>query len=164
MQRLTWISRAQIRPAQPGDGMKLAKQLRLQDRAELAATHPGKTPGKCLEEFIKISCVSVFVSLKDRPLLLAGIYCDPVFKSPALVWLLTGKAVDKYPICFVKIVRFFFDEWQAYYGSLFNYIDARYTSACSLAKRLGAELENDGTYYQGKLFLKCIFRRNLWGE
>lgn len=164
MANLSWSDCFQIRPARPGDGVKLARVLRAQDKSELAATHPGQNVGKCLEKFIKISRVSVFVSYRGRPFLLAGIYCDDVFAQPALVWLLTGREVNKHPISFFKMGRFFLAQWQAYYGDLFNYIDARYTSACQFAKRLGGRMENDGTYYQGKLFLKCIFRRNLWGE
>ena len=153
-----------IRPARAGDGRRLAAVLRSADRAELAATHPGLEPGECLERFIAISDVSLFVSYQNQPLLIAGVYRDTLLPAPALVWMLTGRGVTKFPLRFVKIVRFFLQQWQAYYGTLFNYIDARYTSAWRLARRLGGRLENDHTYYNGQLFLKCIFRRNLWGE
>ena len=164
MQKLNWLNAFEIRPAVQGDGVKMAKQLRAKDRAELAATHPGKDAGECLEKFRQVSDVCLFVSYQNKPLLLAGIYRDSALISPAIVWLLTGKEVEKHPVCFVKMVRFFLSQWLAYYGALFNYVDARYTAACKLVKKLGAQLENDGTYYAGNLFLKCIFRRNLWGE
>lgn len=159
-----WLRLFQIRPAQPGDGDRLAEQLRPADRAELAATHPGVAPKVCLEKFIEVSSVSLYVSYQDRPLLLAGIYRDPKLISPCIVWMLTGQEVNHHPVGFVKIVKFFLNQWQSYYGELFNYIDARYSAACKLAKLLGARVEDDGTYYRGKLFLKCIFRRNLWEE
>lgn len=164
MKKFNWMYRFEVRTAYPGDGKKLARQLRPKDRAELAATHPGQNPGQCLEKFISVSDVSICVLYRGKPLLLAGIYRDDTFSTPALVWMLTGKEVDKHPVSFVKMVSFFLTQWHAYYGELFNYIDFRYWQACKLAKKLGAVLEDDGTYYQGKLFFKCIFRRNLWGE
>ena len=164
MNKYGWLHALQIRPAHAGDGRQLARVLRPEDRAELAATHPGISPGKCLEKFIEVSAVSLFVCYRGKPLLLAGVYRDPVLVTPSIVWLLTGKEVRKHPIRFFKLTRFFLKQWLAYYGDLFNYVDARYWGACKLARRFGGELENDGSYYQGKLFLKCIFRRNLWEE
>jgi len=164
MKKYTWLSALQIRPAHAEDGNALARVLRAADRAELAATHPGQKPAECLESFIAISAVSVFASYRGTPLLLAGIYRDRQLPSPCVVWLLTGEDVQKHPIRFCKLAQFFLGEWLAYYGTLFNYIDARYTSACKLALRLGGQLENDETYYGGTLFLKCTFRRNLWEE
>ena len=153
-----------IRPARAGDGHRLAAVLRTEDQLELAATHAGMEPSECLERFIEISDVSLFVSYKNQPWLIAGVYRENLFPGAGLVWMLTGNAVSKFPVRFVKIVRFFLQEWLAYYGTLFNYIDSRYTSAWKLARRLGGILENEQTYYSGQLFLKCTFRRNLWGE
>ena len=149
-----------IRPACAADARRLAAVLRPEDQLELAATHAGIAPDVCLERFIEISDVSLFVSYRNQPLAIAGVYRDTSLPAPALVWMLTGRGVAKFPLRFVKIVRFFLQQWQAYYGTLFNYIDARYTSAWKLARRLGGVLENDQTYYSGQLFLKCTFRRN----
>lgn len=164
MVRLPSIPLLQIRPAVLQDAKLLAAELRTQDRAELQATHPGLDPASCLMRFIEVSDVSICVLYHKRPVLLAGVYRDEKLCSPALVWLLTGEVVSKIPVCFVKLVRFFLAQWQAYYGVLFNYIDSRYEGALKLVRSLGADVENDHTYYSGQLFLKCIFRRNLWEE
>ena len=154
----------QVTPARPGDGVQLAAVLRAQDRAELSATHPGQDPAECLEKFIAASSVSVCVKDGTQPVLLAGVYHPYVQVPCALVWLLSGEKVARRPIAFFKLARFFLHAWTQYYGELFNYVDARYGAALLFAKRLGGILQNDTTYFSGKLFLKCTFRRNTWEE
>ncbi len=156
--------RVLVRPAHEGDGIKLAAVLREADCAELAATHPGQEAGECLEKFIAVSAVSVAAFYDKKPMLLAGIYHPYLLAPYALVWLMTGEIASQKPVAFVKLARFFLREWQAYYGELFNYVDARYIAAQNLISRLGGSIENDGTYFNGQLFLKCTFRRNLWEE
>lgn len=153
-----------LRPACPGDGKKLAPLLRAEDRAELAASHPGETPADLLESFIRRSRESFFVLRCGRPAALFGVSAPGWFSLRACVWFLTGDEAAKMPVSLVRIGRAAVERFLTLYPELYNFTDERYPAALRFIKRLGGRFDGSSKTCGDVRFLYFTFRRNSWEE
>ena len=153
-----------IRPAHLGDVKALARTLRLADRKELAASHPGIAVEKCLAHFCEVSLQCVCLGTDCERLALAGIYTPIALGSYACVWLLTGEGIERYKWSFVRLAKKQLARWLGMYPILGNEVDARYQAAQRFIKHLGGNIHHP-VVWKGKIpFLYFTFRRNPWEE
>lgn len=153
-----------LRRAHAGDGKELAPFLRLEDRAELAASHPGKETGMLLEDFISRSRECFFISREGEPAALFGIYAPVWLSLRACVWLVTGRAAARMPVSLVRLGRAAVKRFLGSYPELYNFTDERYPAARRFIERLGGEFDGTSKTCGDVRFLYFTIRRNLWEE
>lgn len=153
-----------LRSARPGDGRLLAPFLREADRAELAASHPGREAGELLEEFIRRSSECFLVLYGTEPAALFGVSAPCLLSDRACVWLLSARAVPKMRVSFVRLARRAVKRFLSAYAELYNFTDARYRTAVRFIKRLGGRFDGTSKTCGNVRFLYFTFRRNSWEE
>lgn len=153
-----------LRPAQVGDGHSLAPFLRPLDRAELAASHPGKEAAALLEDFIARSRECFFILHGGEPAALFGVSAPGWFSPRACVWLLTGRQVERMPVSFVRMGRAAVKYFLTQYPELYNFTDERYPAALRFIKYLGGQFDGSFKTCGNVRFLYFTFRRNIWEE
>lgn len=82
-----------------------------------------------------------------------------------LVWILTGRAVDRHPKAYLRASRRILGQLLERYPVLCNSIDARYRGAVRWARWLGVELGEPvpaGPY--GIPFRPFVVRRDTWAQ
>lgn len=149
-----------LRRAARKDCARLAAALRPEDRAELAASHPGRDAAELMTEFFDRSLRCFTLDLAGEPAAVFGVSPDTLLGNRARVWLLTGKSVEQIPKTFVRAARGLLKLTLADYTELYNFTDGRYAAALRFIRRLGGSL--DGKYYDtpSARFLRFTFRRN----
>lgn len=142
------------------DCARLAASLRPKDRAELAASHPGRSAAELIEAFFDRSSRCFTLLLEEEPAAIFGVSPDTWLGRRARVWLLTGEAVEKIPKEFVRTARGLLALTLAEYPELYNFADGRYAAALRFIRRLGGRV--DGSFYDtpSARFLHFTFRRN----
>ena len=153
-----------LRRARAGDGVALACVLRPADRAELAASHPGREAGALLEEFIACSCESVCLLYQGQPVALAGIYAPVLLGPSACVWLLSGRGIERCPVSFLRVAKKQLAVWNNRYPVLSNEVDARYETAVRFITHLGGQFSGKKSLRCHISFLHFTFRRFPWEE
>lgn len=153
-----------LRRARAGDGRELAPFLRAQDRAELAASHPGRSAAELLESFIQHSGECFLLLYKAEPAALFGISAPNWLARRACVWLLTGRSARRIPISLMRIGRAALGYFLTRYPELYNFTDERYSAALRFIKRLGGRFDGSSKTCGNVRFLYFTFRRNLWEE
>ncbi len=153
-----------LRSARPGDGLRLAPELRAADGAELQASFPGESPGVLLERFRAASRECYWLELAGRPAALFGVSAPCWLARRGCVWLLTGNAVERMPVSFVRVARMMLARFLGHYPELYNFTDERYVSALRFIKRLGGRFDGSFRTCGDIRFLYFTFRRNLWEE
>jgi hypothetical protein len=117
------VMRSYIRGATIEDAVVLAKVLRADDIAEIAAAS-GQDPRYCLETAVAVSNPAfAFFAPSGK---IAGMFgVTPVDEGIGAVWLLASDEVEKYPMTFLRRCRNVLDKLHEKYDLLFNYVDAR---------------------------------------
>lgn len=135
---------ADLQPATEAHARALAPLMRPEDAAEVKASG-GYEP---------LAALLDAVSMSERPLALlfdgevAAIWGVVPLPAPtflgesrtAVVWLLTGAAVERHPLAFLKLCRPALRMLLDRYPTLINAIDERYTVAVRWAKWLGFDV------------------------
>ena len=124
---------------------ELAPLLRQADVAEVLASHDadGET---VLREGVATSEHAVAMFLGGEIAAIFGLAFRPSTRLSALgprfdcVWFLTGRAVDRYPISFIKGGRRIFAAFRRISPRLYNWVDVRYVAAVRLVESFGATL------------------------
>lgn len=153
-----------LRRARADDGRRLAPFLRPQDRAELAASHPGANVAELLERFIQLSGECFLLLYKGEPTVLFGICAPNWLARRACVWLLTGRCAPRIPLSLMRIGRAALGYFLTKYPELYNFTDERYSAALRFIKRLGGRFDGSSKTCGDVRFLYFTFRRNLWEE
>jgi hypothetical protein len=113
--------------------------LRDGDRREIEAL--GKDPRKALRYSFRSSLYPPQVALVDGEIAALWGLCGDMLSDVADPWLVTGKAIERAPISFVKIARGWIAEALQIKPRLENYVHADYTEAVRLLKVLGFHLD-----------------------
>lgn len=148
-----------LRKSARQDCARLAAVLRPEDRAELAASHPGREAGELMGEFFDRSARCFTLEFKGEVAAVFGLSPGIWLGRRACVWLLSGKSVEKIPKTFVRVARILLGRMLAEYPELYNFADGRYAAALRFIRRLGGSF--DGTFYDtpSARFLGFTFRR-----
>lgn len=135
---------AVIRPVRPGDLEQLAATIRVADAAEVLASD-GVAPLDGLRRAVAASVVSWSLELSGELAAMGGVVdgwrahmLGPVELDE--IWLLTGAAVDRHPLAYVRVVIRSLRELLRTSPALGCMVDARYESMLRLARLTGAEV------------------------
>lgn len=132
-----------VRPAHAGDAEALAAVLRGEDAAEVRAG--GHEPLEALQASVAASHCAFALELGGELACLFGLRDGPretALGPPAyqIPWLLTGPAVARFPVAFMKVSRAAIATFLVDHPLLVNLVDARYTAALRWAWHLGAAI------------------------
>lgn len=131
-----------LRRAGMADIPLIAERMRQADRDEVLASG-GFSPEAALERALGISEIARTVFVDGEPLAMFGV----VALAPAIPWVLTTTAVDRYQFTFWKASKAILLELREAYPIMVQMVDARYAAALRWAKCLGfvvGELEPFG--------------------
>jgi hypothetical protein len=119
---------------------ELARHMRAADAAEVFASG-GYAPLEALEVAIAWSTRQhggAWAGRIDGELAaLFGIGRRTLLSRVGIPWLLTGPAVERYPVAFVRACRSVLATWAEDFDELEQFVDARYGEALRWAARLG---------------------------
>jgi hypothetical protein len=83
-----------------------------------------------------------------------------VLGTRGLVWILSGRAVDRYPLAFLKASRQVLDALRKHFDVLTNVVDARYEASLRWLRWLNCELGPPAPFGpKGMLFCRFTARR-----
>ena len=129
-----------IRPATAEDAVELAKTMRPEDAAEVYASG-GFDPATAVLESFRLS-VNPQVALIDGELAaMWGVAPINLATGFGVVWMLTGAAVWKAPLLFLRASKREVERLASHWNCLVNAIDARYERAVRWAKWLGLKVD-----------------------
>ena len=152
-----------LRKFLPPDAQKLAQTLRLEDRRELAASHPGQEPGALVGHFAQVSRCAFTLLHRGKVAAVCGIVAPCLLGARAQVWLLTGEEVEEIPKSFFACMRGLVVHFSGEYPELAVWVDSRYARALRLVRRLNFTA---GRIFMmsGVTFVEFIFRRKKYGR
>ena len=127
------------RPAAIADVYALARALRPGDRAEVEAM--GKTPRHALRYCFRHSLYPAQVCTVDGEVAAMWGLSGDVLSDMGEPWLLTGMAVERVPVSFIKIARAWVTDALAVKPKLEGYTLAEYVKAVRLLEGLGFRLD-----------------------
>lgn len=128
---------ATIKPATRVHCVRLARQLRAEDRAELTAIGM-PNPRLALEACLRASTLAFTLEVDGEIGAMVG--CGPAVGAPSRigwVWFLTGEPFKAHPRPYMRVARRVTRQLLERYPVLVNLIDARYEAAVRWAKWLG---------------------------
>jgi hypothetical protein len=145
--------------------LALARVMRAADKAEARALD--LQPLEALLEALDKSEVAFAVSFNGELAALFGVApFEPHTQAPpstAVVWMLSGEAVDRYPKAFARASRAVMPKLLEHYELLVNVIDARYTRALRWARWLGFDVREARPFGPHAMpFHPCSARRTTW--
>lgn len=133
-----------IRPVQPGDVEQLAQAMRPEDAAEVLAD-AGLGPLEALQRSLGNSFAAWSAELGGELAAMFGLVEGP--RSSMLgppdydrIWLLTGRAVERFPLAYVRTVRALLAALLQLHPVLACRVDGRYLAMVRMASALGAEI------------------------
>jgi len=131
---------AELRIVQPTSAhlLELAATMRAADRLEVDAL--GFSPQAALEASLRVSSWAAAALINGHVAALYGVAEDSgsSFLAPTgVAWLLTGEAVDRWPLTFWRASKVVLRGMLERYPRLANCVDARHLSALSYLRRLG---------------------------
>lgn len=134
--------------------------MRAEDMLEVAAAS-GWDPFEALQGSIARSVCAFALELGGELAGIFGVSHGPVLAGYDVVWMLTGRAVDRHRRAFwresVRVMRILLERWPV----LANAIDARHASSLRWAQRLGAEIQPARPWgVAGLPFHAVIWRRS----
>ena len=146
------------------DFWRVARFMRVKDRAEIQASH-GKSGAGLLRCFCRQSLCSFTLCAKGRAVGLTGIVPDSLLGRRACVWLVTARGVEHFPLGFVKAARRVVKFFSGFYPLLYNYVDLSYPQAVRFVKLVGGKAQGEKQKAGQREFQLFLFRRNqLWEE
>jgi hypothetical protein len=111
----------------------IAARMRTEDKAEILASG-GYQPEQALRESLAASEFARTAFVDGEPLAMFGVAMSG---DVAIPWLLTTDAVCRHPFLFWKASKVVLRELREAYPTMVQFIDARYASAMTWARRLG---------------------------
>lgn len=116
---------------------QLAENMRPEEVAEVWASH-GEKPLPAIRRSVARS-LDVFATMSDDDKLLLITGCAPLswLGGEGSPWLLTTTELPKQPRILLKQTKVFMDKWRQEYGTLINWVDARYEASLRWAKWAG---------------------------
>jgi hypothetical protein len=145
-----------IMKAQDEHAAVLAPLMRKADADEVYATAHWK-PEEALRKAIAFSEGEAYaVYLHGELACLFGVGRPNLMGRVAIPWLLTGSAVDKYPLTFYRNAKKIFKMIVTQYPCMMQRVDSRYTSAVELMKRLGFKIHPPEPFGPDKVLFHTI--------
>ncbi len=123
-------------PAKPAHAEALAASLRAADAAEVLASD-GLDPLSALTFSLALSSESYAGLIEGEVVALFGVRRPSLVSRRGIPWLLTGDAVERHPLAFVKASRGVLACWRQDYAALGNWVDARHAKALRWLAWLG---------------------------
>lgn len=140
----------EIRYPNDRDMQQLAKHLRVQDQAELSASH-GDDYFAVIRDCVAQSA-DAWALLIDRKVMFIAGYCDiSLLSGAAAPWLLGTDLVARHPRVFLRYSGDLLAEVRRNHSSLLNFVDVRNTVAIRYLKHMGFELEDPIPYGRKKM-------------
>jgi hypothetical protein len=129
---------ATLEPSALRDAFELAEVMRDADKAECEALGGG-TPLDHLLKSLEVSSVAYTLRFNGEVAAMygAGPLDDTLLCARGVAWLLTGRAVARYPKAFWKHSLLGVGQLLSEFATLEQAIDARYEAALRWARRLG---------------------------
>ena len=127
----------------PALAAELANDMREADAQECIA-QGAASPLAAVLYSLDVSRDCVCVILDNEVAGMAGVVPVSILTRTGVLWLLTGKAVDKHKVTYVKIARSVLRYYASKWPNLSVGIDARYVGALRLAESMGFKI--GGTY------------------
>ena len=128
-----------VRPATLSDVYALARSLREGDRAEQIAV--GRDPRRALRLSFLRSLYAPEACVVDGEVAAMWGLGGDFLSEEGQPWLMTGTAVERIPVAFVKIATGWIEQALAVKPSLVNSVIASYPQALALLTRLGFRLD-----------------------
>ena len=134
-----------FRPIEDKDFDKLLElDLREADKKEIKAL-TGEEPWKAIKETIVQSNIVFTIEEAGEPV---GLYALAIEKHGAnIVALLGNDRLNNYPVQLVRHLKQVADNWNQYYGCLFNFIDARRSQDFKFLRTLGFNILDQKKFY-----------------
>jgi hypothetical protein len=136
------VAEIRFEPATLAHADMLAPLLRQADIDEVLASH-GQSGAQVLRDGVAASKHAVAMFLGGEIAAIFGLVMTPQNRFAALgpdvncVWYLTGKAVCRHPIAFVKGGKRVLAVFRQLSPWLYNWVDVRYVQSVRLFERLG---------------------------
>ena len=155
-----------IRPLLEGDVEALAAGMRAEDAAEVRAAH-GLDPLEVLRRSVDASPRVWAAELGGELACIFGVEFvrrrSMLDEQHQVVWMLTGPAVARHPVAFVRASWRVMAKLLELFPVLANMVDARYAAALRWAKHLGAEIQPAQPWgVAGLPFHLVTWRRSSW--
>lgn len=154
------MARLTLAPARLTDVWAFGTNMRPDDAAEVMASD-GYTPVEAVMESWAVSHEAWTARINGEVGAMLGVVAhrESTLLAPInLVWMLTTRVVDKYPVAFYKASYRVVRDLATRHGLLINYVDARYARALGWAERIGFKMSPPlalGTH--GELFIPIVF-------
>lgn len=146
----------------PSHAVRLAPQMRREDKAEIRASH-GLEPLQCLLQGIEASTICRTVLVGNEVGMIFGVQPLDALAGVGCVWGLSGDAVSDSPFAFLRASKQQIEDLLDYWPNLYCAIDARYTKAIRWAKWLGFHVADAIPMGLGGLpFHPAFLRRQTW--
>lgn len=146
-------ARVQIRPARLVDVWAFG-DMRPADALEVKASG-GYEPVEAVMEAWAVSNETWTLRINGEVAAMFGVapYSDDALTPVGIVWALTTKIVDRFPVTFYRLSRMVVKDLYNRHGTLINYVDARYAQALSWVRRIGFDVQPAVPFGQnGELF------------
>jgi len=125
--------------ARPRHAVELARVMRTRDAEEVWAAS-GKDVVESLRDSIEQSA-EAYVGYANRcPAAIFGIVPQDIVAGHAVIWLLTSRMVEEFPLTFVRESKRLLDFFQVNWPVLGGAVDERYEDAMRFLKLLGFEI------------------------
>lgn len=128
----------EIVPTLPVHLRALARDLRVEDRAEVSCF--GVSPMKALWISWRASTYCRAALTEDRVAAVWGVTGDYI-SNVGSVWMLTGSAIERIKITFLREARAEVAKLTAFYPTLLGQVSRDYTRAIRLVEALGFEIQ-----------------------
>lgn len=151
-----------IVPAKRWHAAALAPLMRAEDAAEVLASG-GFGPFEAIRASMRLSSHTRTAKIDGEVAAIFGTTADASLPRTGIVWMLTGAAVSRHPLAFLRACRPALAELHQVSGFrvLWNLVDARYEAAIRWARWLGAEVGEPAPFGQsGFPFVPVVFRRS----
>jgi hypothetical protein len=135
------LIRFEMVPATEAHARELALTMRMEDAREVMAS-AGWTPLQALLESLKVSDSPKTLLVDGSPAAIWGVMPVDLVNGVGAIWLLTGDAVNRWPMAFLRRCRAEVRRLHERWPVLVNAIDARYETACRWAFWLGFDVED----------------------
>ncbi len=123
-------------PAEQAHAEALAPHLREADAAEVMASD-GLDPLSALTRSLSLSSERYAGLIDGEVVALFGVRRASLVSRQGIPWLLTGEAVERHPLAFLKASRGVLSCWRRDYRIMNNWVDARHVKALRWLAWLG---------------------------
>lgn len=150
-----------IRPATLADAAELAPSLRPHDVAEVWSSD-GWTPYQALSESLQRSQRAFAVCVDGELAALGGYAPTSLLSNRAQTWFLTGHAIAKEPLAYIRMAKLVVHCMLEDYDEVFAYVDSRYDEAVRFFRMVGFRSAGVRVAHDGTPFHHITARRESW--